>query len=110
MRFEEALAEYRKGKKIRRHSWLFALHTIPFYCESTHLLHTAVMADDWEIVEEPKPPKLMAPCIYGSTHSARLEVSGTLYSSMEEAKKEFAVVRQWPALPNANGFYSIEQE
>ena len=110
MNFEEALTEYRKGKKIRRHCWLITLSQHTHYTKATTLLHNAVMADDWEVIEEPKPPRLMAPCLYGSTHTARIVLSDTLYSSMEAAKKDFPIVKQWPAIPDANGFYSVEQD
>jgi hypothetical protein len=57
--------------------------------------------------ELPKKPKLLAPALINVCGS--LGVSSTLYSSEEEAREELHdMVVAWPAVPNADGFYSVE--
>lgn len=51
MNFEEALLEKRKGKEIRRKVW--DKH-VCWTAELDGLTYESVMADDWEIYEEPK--------------------------------------------------------
>ena len=51
MNFEEALLEKRKGKEIRRKVW--DKH-VCWTAELDGLTYESIMADDWEIYEEPK--------------------------------------------------------
>ena len=109
MKFEEVLPAYRAGKKIRRHGWLITLSQKAHYTEVTTLLHNAVMAEDWEVIEEPKPPKLMAPAFFKC--GTGVYVSGILFSSTEDAiDRVIGDLIAWPAIPDANGFYSVPQE
>lgn len=107
MNFEEALAEYRKGKKIRRTD-----RSITFTAGEMRLIDVGYsMQCEWEVLEEPKPPKLLAPAIYKITDYPMWRITKELYCSKEDAIKDIGtLVVQWPALPDSLGFYSVEQE
>jgi hypothetical protein len=104
MKFEEVLPALRDGKKVRRKAWGendYIAISSPF-----ELSDGSLMRDDWEIVEEPKPPKLLAPAMY---HTDGQWVLGrTLFGSKKEAQ-EYHGDRQviWPAIPNKDGMYEV---
>ena len=112
MKFEEALKLAREGKKVRRVNWsnptLF--FTVPATNTSACVLGTeGILSDDWEVVPEPKKPKLMAPALMGMGVSVGVSVS--LFSSEKEAREELGnSFLSWPAVANAEGFYSLEGE
>ena len=64
---------------------------------------------------EPKPPKLLAPALLRRLGSIRIFVTEELYASKEDAIEhamEWAEVKfiSWPAIPNKDGFYSVEEK
>lgn len=70
--------------------------------------------DNWELYQEPKPKRLLAPALYQEIDRDGWAwfVSHMLYSSLEEAKRDLdqhSNVR-WPAIPNAQGYYEVEDE
>lgn len=50
MRFEEALIELRKGKKIRRK---FKEFITVLYLKDSYITYDDLFAEDWEVIEEP---------------------------------------------------------
>lgn len=106
MKVEEALVAYRNGGKIRRVTWGQGV----YFNDFEHLTHRDVMAEDWKVLDlDPKPPKLMAPAFFALDEGYC--VSGMLFSSEEDAQAR-CIGRniKWPAIPDANGFYSVPQE
>lgn len=105
MKIEEVLPAYREGGRIKRSLWGRGVR----FNECDRLTYRDVIADDWEIVEEPKPPKLMAPAFFKC--GTGVYVSGILFSSTEDAiDRVIGDLIAWPAIPDANGFYSVPQE
>jgi hypothetical protein len=56
---------------------------------------------------EQKKPKLMAPCLCKSS-LGRIMLSERLFESEAEAKDIIVGFISWPAVANAEGFYSVE--
>ena len=64
---------------------------------------------NWEIWEEEKQKKLLAPVLLRSDKSIRL--SYYLFSSIEEAKEYYkGHFISWPAIPNKDGYYEVDSE
>ena len=56
---------------------------------------------------EPKKPRLLAPALLNDVGLP--ELSCCLYASEKEAREEIGTsFISWPAVPNAEGFYSLE--
>ena len=56
MKFEEVLPALREGKKVRRTSWVSTTH---IKAKGDYFLDVSgCLADDWEIVDEPKIPEV----------------------------------------------------
>jgi hypothetical protein len=104
VKFEEVLPALRAGKKVIRPTkgWITPLEIKDFISISTE----ALLENDWEIVEEPKPPKLLAPALYYT--GTEWILGRTLFESKKEAREEHGD-RQviWPAIPNKDGYYAI---
>jgi hypothetical protein len=63
------------------------------------------LISEWE---EPKKPKLMAPAL--AFYDNHFVVSNGLYSSEMQARNELReLFRAWPAVPNKDGFYEVEE-
>jgi len=64
---------------------------------------------DFEIWEEPKPKKLLAPAFVRSGCDG-FSVTGKLHSSFEEAKTFWGeALHSWPATINVNGYYEVPE-
>jgi len=58
--------------------------------------------------EPPKNPRLLAPCLY-QTNAGDVMLSGPLYESEAEARNMLGHnFVSWPAIPDKNGFYTVE--
>ena len=59
---------------------------------------------------EPKKPRMLAPALL--VNAFRVELSKCLYASEEEAIDAIGkdLFHSWPAVPNADGFYSLVEE
>jgi hypothetical protein len=58
--------------------------------------------------ELPKKSKLLAPCLYKSCED--IWVSDKLFESEQEAKNLWGdMLVAWPAIPDKNGFYTVEE-
>jgi hypothetical protein len=112
VKFEEALAAYRFGKTIESEESGVPYQKDGSGCTRFIGINNDEIMGEWIIAEEPKPPKLMAPCIFKYTLSdpSSFGVSDILFGSREEAAAKYAAVVQWPAIPDAQGFYSVLQE
>jgi hypothetical protein len=105
MKFEEVL---REGKKIKRKCWK-SDYSKENNIENMSLYMSAILENDWEIVEEPKPPKLLAPAMYLTGTSGEWILGRVLFESEEEAKEyhgKRGVI--WPAIPNKDGMYEVQ--
>ncbi len=59
--------------------------------------------------EPPKKPRLLAPCLY-QTNAGDVMLSGPLYESEAEARNMLGHnFVSWPAIPDKNGFYTVEE-
>ena len=62
----------------------------------------------WQIWEEERPKKLLAPAIYADSEDWLL--GSYLYSSYQEAKQRNPNRKIiWPAIPNKDGYYVVEK-
>jgi hypothetical protein len=106
MRFDEAIAAMMMdGKKIKRSCWNRWMSTAS---TDIHVLMYDVLADDWEVYEETKKPRLLAPALV--CYCGQFQVSSNLYSSEMQARNELReMFIAWPAVANAEGFYSVEE-
>jgi hypothetical protein len=105
MKFEEVLPAFREGKKIRRDAWDEKDYVV--INGGFELSDRSIMANDWEIVPEPKKPKLLAPCLCKSV--GNIWISNKIYESKEAAINDIGTTYfiSWPAVPNAEGFYTV---
>lgn len=107
MKIEEVLPAYREGGRIKRSLWGRGVR----FNECDRLTYRDVIADDWEIVEEPKSPKLMAPCIFAYDKTSpygQFGVSEMLFGSREDAGYKYTTVVKWPARDGE--FFEVPQE
>ncbi len=106
MKFEEVLPALREGKKVRRKSWAARDYIVGG--SSYELSACSLMADDWEVYEEPKKPRLLAPAFVKWEKSDHPELTAELYESEEVARKEVGkYFVSWPAVANKDGFYEV---
>jgi hypothetical protein len=57
---------------------------------------------------EPKKPRRLAPALAKWHEKTRIELTLTLYESEEAARKDIGkCFISWPAVANAEGFYSV---
>lgn len=63
----------------------------------------------WQFYQEPKPKKLVALALVKDT--AGWFIPDKLYSSLEMIQSDFTLSDKivWPAVPNAQGFYEVEE-
>jgi hypothetical protein len=63
----------------------------------------------WRLYQEPKPKKLVALALVKDT--AGWFIPDKLYSSLETIQSDFTLSDKivWPAVPNAQGFYEVEE-
>jgi hypothetical protein len=105
MKFEEVLPALRDGKKVRRQPW-----DTDVCITSTNLgsiSAKSLMENDWEVYEEPKKPRLLAHAI--RKQCGMYSLSTNMYDSEDSARKVLlGTFHSWPAVPNAEGFYSLE--
>jgi hypothetical protein len=107
MKFEEVLPALREGKKVRRKSW--DTNTFITNPNLGNIATTSLMADDWEVCEEPKKPRLLAHALLNDI--GHVELSCCLYASEKEARDVIGdSFISWPAVANAEGFYSVEEK
>lgn len=61
--------------------------------------------------ETPKPKKLLAPALYKNSASESWAPTTSMYASLEEAKYYTGFRKNivWPAKPNKDGFYEVEE-
>lgn len=86
MRFEQALAAMREGKKIRRTCW-----NTNGYWTNHSLCEEAILAEDWEIYEEPKWEPEGGPWAVNSTGTVeRWDSNGRRFFGCERKTKEAA--------------------
>lgn len=91
MKFEEVLPSLREGKKIKRKNaekdyWLndsFISNDINNRTYDTILIED-LLADDWEIVEEPKKKFKYYPALYQFKNSKRYRITGDVYKHFNE--------------------------
>jgi hypothetical protein len=83
MFLEDILPQIRAGRKARRTSWESG--TNPITTSSTWIEFSQIMADDWELVPEPKPKKFQS--------WVKLYDNGSVfgYNSLEEAMKSLTL-------------------
>ncbi len=79
MKFEEVIAKMMVGKKIKRSCWNRWMSTAS---TDIHVLMYDVLADDWEVYEEPKKPRLLAPAFVKWENSDHPELTTELYESV----------------------------
>ena len=108
MKFKEVLEAFQEGKKIKRERMSFWIDKFGTF--NLHDAAEALLADDWEIKEEPKPLKLMAPALYGQ--NGRVFISSELYELKQDAIASFGkTFISWPARCNSfDGLYRVQWE
>ena len=105
MKFEEAIAKMMVGKKIKRSCWNRWMSTAS---TDIHVLMYDVLADDWEVYEEPKKPRLLAPAIYKAV--GRILISCKIFESEEAAREDLgSSFISWPAVANKDGYFEVEE-
>lgn len=67
--------------------------------------------EEWELYEEPKQKKLLAPAYV--LYAGFKRVHPALFNNASEAKDFFEKMPEcflsWPAIPNAQGYYEVEE-
>jgi hypothetical protein len=107
MKFDEAAEAMLNGKKIKRSCWSIWMSIDTPTSLTVNMCE--MLADDWEVYEEPKKPRLLAPAFVKWEKSDHPELTAELYESEEIARKEVGkFFLSWPAVANAEGFYSVE--
>ncbi len=106
MKFEEVLPALREGKRVKRKSWDTGAFITS--ASSGNIAAKSLMADDWEVYEEPKKPRLLAPALFRELGRTMIIVTQELYATEQEAKDDAAgssslIFISWPAVANASG-------
>lgn len=68
----------------------------------------AINDGSWQLYTEPKKKRMMAPAIYKERDGGRC-ITSSLYDSLGNAKVAWGKDVIWPAVPNADGFYEVEE-
>jgi hypothetical protein len=106
MKFDEAAVALLQGKMIKRAVWNRWMNK---NSNDIKLEVFELLKDDWEIREEPKPPKLLAPALLSDI--GHVEMSCYLYASEQEARDTLGdSFISWPAIPNKDGMYEVLSE
>lgn len=104
MKIEEVMPAFRQGKIVKRTDADIRLTQYTFFDLGSF------MDTDWTIVEEPKPPKLLAHAMCANMSGTEY-LSASIFESEGEAKRHcVSAFKYWPAIPNKDGFYEVPQE
>lgn len=77
------------------------------WCKEERKIHCFDLVAEWT---EPKPPMLLAPAIIKGRDTPP-ELSLYLFESEDSARSNLgANFYSWPAVPNKDGYYSVEEK
>lgn len=104
MKFDKAAEAMLNGKKIKRSCWSIWMSIDTPTSITVNMCE--MLADDWELYEEPKKPRLLAHAI--RKQCGMYSLSMNMYDSEDSARKVLlGTFHSWPAVPNKDGYFEV---